>query len=37
MLELTGGLRGVPVLVIGSEVIRGFNREKVAGLLGLES
>lgn len=37
MLELTGGLRGVPVLVIGSDVMRGFNREKVAGLLGLKS
>lgn len=37
MMEVTGGLRGVPVIVIGSEVIRGFNKEKVAGLLGLEA
>jgi hypothetical protein len=35
LLEVTGGLRGVPVLVIGSEVIRGFNQERVGGLLGL--
>lgn len=35
MLEVTGGLRGVPVIVIGNEVIRGFNRERVASLLGI--
>lgn len=35
MLEVTGGLRGVPVIVIGSEVTRGFNRPRVAALLGL--
>lgn len=37
MMEVTGGLRGVPVIVIGSEVIRGFDREKVAALLGAEA
>lgn len=36
MMEVTHGLRGVPVIVIGSEVVRGFNREKVAALLGLK-
>lgn len=35
MLEHTGGLRGVPVLIIGEYVIRGFNREKVSAILGL--
>lgn len=35
MLEVTGGLRGVPVIVIGDQVIRGFDKEKVSGLLGL--
>lgn len=35
MLTLTQGLRGVPVLVIGPHIVRGFNREKVAALLGL--
>lgn len=34
-MEVTGGLRGVPVIVIGGEVVRGFNRDKVAGLLGI--
>jgi glutaredoxin len=33
MLEVTGGLRGVPVIVIGDQVIRGFDREKIAQLL----
>lgn len=36
-MEATGGLRGVPVIVIGSEVVRGFDRAKVANLLGLEA
>jgi hypothetical protein len=35
MMEVTRGLRGVPVIVIGHEVVRGFNRERVAALLGL--
>lgn len=35
MLEVTGGLRGVPVILIGDEVIRGFHRERIAALLGL--
>lgn len=36
MMEVTGGLRGVPVIVIGSEVMRGFNQQKVAALLGIK-
>lgn len=35
LMEVTGGMRGVPVIVIGNEVVRGFNKEKVASLLGL--
>jgi hypothetical protein len=35
MMEVTRGLRGVPVIVIGNQVVRGFNRERVATLLGL--
>lgn len=34
-MEVTNGLRGVPVIVVGSEVVRGFDREKIAALLGL--
>lgn len=37
MLEVTGGLRGVPVIVIDSDVVRGFNRERVVELLGLSA
>ncbi len=32
MMELTGQM-GVPVIVIGEEVIVGFNQEKIEGLL----
>lgn len=35
MLEVTGGLRGVPVIVIGDDVIRGFHRERVSAALGI--
>lgn len=35
MMEVTRGLRGVPVLVIGAQVVRGFDRERIAALLGL--
>lgn len=37
MMEVTHGLRGVPVIIIGSEVVRGFNREKIATLLGVHA
>lgn len=37
MLEKTGGLRGVPVIVVENDVIRGFNREILKARLGLES
>lgn len=36
-MEVTRGLRGVPVIVIGNEVIRGFDRERIAALLGLNA
>ena len=35
LLELTDGARGTPVIVIGDEVIRGFDRGKVERLLGI--
>ncbi len=35
LLKHTGGVRGTPVIVIGSTVLRGFNRGKVSELLGL--
>ncbi len=35
MMEVTGGLRGVPVIVIGEHVVRGFDQQKVSNLLGL--
>jgi glutaredoxin 3 len=35
LMEVTGGMRGVPVIVIGGDVVRGFNKAKVAALLGL--
>lgn len=36
MIELTGSL-GVPVIVIGDDVMLGFDREKVASKLGIEA
>jgi glutaredoxin len=36
LLTHTGGVRGTPVIVIGSTVLRGFNRGKVSELLGLK-
>ncbi len=35
MMEYTGGRRGVPVIVIGTEVMRGFDRGRVSELLGI--
>lgn len=35
MLGYTGGRRGVPVIVIGDEVLRGFDRGRISELLGL--
>jgi glutaredoxin len=37
MLEKTGGLRGVPVIVVNNDVIRGFNRDVLKAKLGLEA
>jgi glutaredoxin len=37
MLTKTGGLRGVPVIVVEKDVIRGFNRDLLKARLGLES
>jgi glutaredoxin len=34
MIKLTGQL-GVPVIVIGDDILVGFDREKVAGKLGI--
>lgn len=36
LLKLTDGVRGTPVIVIGDEVIRGFDRGKMARLLGVD-
>ncbi|MDE2213224.1 MAG: glutaredoxin family protein [Patescibacteria group bacterium] len=36
MIQMTGQL-GVPVIVIGGEVVIGFNREKVAQKLGIQA
>ena len=36
MINMTGQL-GVPVIVIGEDIMVGFDREKVAGKLGLEA
>ncbi|MDI3299688.1 MAG: glutaredoxin family protein [Bacillota bacterium] len=35
LLSRTGGVRGTPVVVIGDEVIRGFDRGRITRLLGL--
>lgn len=35
LLDLTSGFRGTPVIVVGEEVLRGFDRGKVSRLLGL--
>jgi glutaredoxin len=37
MLEKTGGLRGVPVILVDNDVIRGFNRDLLKARLGLEA
>ena len=34
MVEISGQL-GVPVIIIGNDVVVGFNRERVEGLLGV--
>lgn len=36
MIEMTGQM-GVPVIKIGDDVIIGFDKEKVAGILGIEA
>lgn len=35
MLQYTDGRRGVPVIVVGDEIMRGFDRGRVSELLGL--
>ena len=35
LLRRTGGVRGTPVIVVGNEVIRGFDRGRLSRLLGL--
>ncbi|HVB10165.1 MAG TPA: glutaredoxin domain-containing protein [Bacillota bacterium] len=35
LLERTGGVRGTPVIIVGDEVMRGFDRGKLSRLLGL--
>ena len=35
MIQMTGQL-GVPVIVVGGDIMVGFDREKLAGKLGLE-
>lgn len=35
LLERTGGVRGTPVIVIGDDVYRGFDRGKIERALGL--
>ena len=35
LLARTGGVRGTPVIIVGDEVVRGFDRGKLSRLLGL--
>ena len=35
MLKLTGGAPGTPVLHVGSQVLRGWERERLSSALGL--
>lgn len=35
LMERARGLRGVPVTIIGDEAVRGFDKAKIAALLGL--
>lgn len=35
MLKLTGGAPGTPVLHVGSQVLRGWDRERLSSALGL--
>ncbi len=34
LLARTGGVRGTPVIVVGAEVLRGFDRGRMSRLLG---
>lgn len=36
MLEITDGLRGVPVIVVGDKFVRGWDEAKVAELVGIK-
>ncbi len=33
MMQATGGRRGVPAIVIGDEVVMGFNKDRISELL----
>lgn len=35
LLELTDGVRGTPVIHVGHEVVRGFDRGRLERLLGI--
>jgi glutaredoxin len=35
LLQVTKGLRGVPVIVVGDQYVRGFYPDRVAQMLGL--
>lgn len=35
LLRHTGGVRGTPVIMVGDQVIRGFDRGRLSRLLGL--
>ncbi len=35
MIEKTGGMKGVPVIVIDEEVIIGFDQSRISQLLGI--
>lgn len=36
LLKHTDGVRGTPVIVVGTEVLRGFDRGKLSRLLGVQ-
>lgn len=36
MMEITDGLRGVPLIVVGDKYVRGWDADKVAALVGLK-
>lgn len=36
LLEITQGMRGVPVIVVGDQFMRGFDEAKLSALVGLK-